>query len=183
MLIAAPLSALLTLNFTEEGDVTELTAGTPYIIKWVTGANLSAPVFNGVTISSDKNDFTSSDGKVQFLGTYTSRTFDTDVQSILFMGDGNTLYYPQSGATIGAQRAYFQLSDGANVKEFVLNFGDGIATEIQTLDNGSFSNQYDAGAWYDLSGRQIVHSTGSAQVPRTLPTGIYIHNGKKVIIK
>ena len=36
------------------------------------------------------------------------------------------------------------------------------------------------GAWYDLSGRQVA---GHQPANRTLSRGIYIHNGKKVVVK
>jgi len=42
------------------------------------------------------------------------------------------------------------------------------------------TKEQEAGAWYDLSGRQIIHRTSSL---RTLPKGIYIHNGHKIIVK
>ena len=39
-------------------------------------------------------------------------------------------------------------------------------------------------AWYDLQGRKIVHSTSSNSTSKgTLPKGVYIYKGKKVIIK
>ena len=98
----------LTLTF---GDaVTTLKAGTPYIIKWASGDNIVSPVFSGVTIDKTDRSYDngiSGDNRVRFLGTYKSTTFDAEDKSILLMGGANTLYYPQSGAGIGAQRAYF----------------------------------------------------------------------------
>jgi len=51
-----------------------------------------------------------------------------DGMSILFLGEDNTLYYPESGASIGACRAYFKISeDGTGARSltaFDINFSD-----------------------------------------------------------
>lgn len=107
----------LTLNFTPatgDGAVTSITAGTPYIIKWERADdyknddahNIVSPEFSGVTLNNAMNDKTCDLGggkSIIFSGTYAGYTFTTDGKSILFLSVGNTLNYPQSGATIGAQ--------------------------------------------------------------------------------
>ena len=104
-----------------------------------------------------------------------------------FLGSNNNLYYPDGTSTtnIGAFRAYFQLNgitagdpsdpnnpnSGATIKRTILNFGDGDATEIETVNHEPLTiNQV-----YDLSGRRL----------NGMPTakGIYIVNGRKVVIK
>ena len=95
------------------------------------------------------------------------------------------LYWPQSGASIGAQRAYFQLNgltagganSGAPNLNIVLNF-DGETTEIRTTDFTNYTDYNDA--WYTLDGRKIVHGTSSNG---KLPKGVYIVNGRKVVVK
>ena len=94
------------------------------------------------------------------------------------MGADNTLYYPEEGAHINAFRAYFQLNDpSAQVKAFVLNFGEGDDTEtgIVSMDNGKWAMDNEAGAWYTINGRRI-HGKPTQR-------GIYINNGRKVVIK
>ncbi len=165
-------TGVLTLNFT---DATSIAAGKPYIVKWATtGQEISNPVFDHVTISSIKPlTVTSKDEKVSFMGTYDYISFDTDDRSILYMGAENTLYWPKSGASIGAFRAYFQLTDpNVNASAIVLNFGDGETTGIGSIDNGELRIENDD--WYSLDGRRL----------NAKPTqrGIYIHNGKKVLV-
>ena len=89
-------------------------------------------MFNGVTIDKTDRDFTSNG--VSFKGTYTYQAFNTENKSILLVG-GNNLYWPQSGASLGACRAYFQLADGVNASEFVLNFDSGNITGISEMRN------------------------------------------------
>ena len=177
----------LTLTF---GDaVTTLEAGTPYIIKWTADANyvdddehnIVSPVFSGVTINATDRSYdndAAGDQRVRFLGTYKSTAFDAEDKSILFMGGANTLYYPKSGASIGAQRAYFKIGgDGAllarRLTSFNIDFGDDETTGIISTTNDT--NDTNSDAWYSLDGRRL-----SAKPSRA---GVYINKGIKVVIK
>ena len=173
----------LTLTF---GDaVTTLEAGTPYIIKWASGDNIVSPVFSGVTIDSDMHPYdtaeesVTTDERVRFVGTYKSTAFNATDNTVLLMGDGNTLYYPTAGAGIGAQRAYFKIGDGAalarQLTAFRINFGDDEATGIISIENGKLKIENDADAWYTLDGRRLNGKPSRA--------GVYINNGIKVVIK
>ena len=176
-----------TLNLTFGNAVTELVAGTPYIIKWESGDNLVSPVFSGVTIDADADGSydtetaspaVTTDERVRFLGTYKSTAFDAEDKSILLMGGANTLYYPTAGAGIGAQRAYFKIgSDGAllarRLTAFNIDFGDDEATGIISTTNDT--NDTNSDAWYSLDGRRL-----SAKPSRA---GVYINKGIKVVIK
>ena len=169
----------LTLNFE---SATTIAAGKPYIVKWTTtGENISSPVFNGVTISSTPADVVTT--AVTFKGNYDYLGFTEENRSILFLGTQNKLYYPLSGASIGACRAYFQLNGGitagdpasaAPVRTFVLNFG-GEATGIQGLTPDPSSKGEGSEYWYSLDGRRLSQKPSRA--------GVYINNGKMVVIK
>lgn len=102
--------------------------------------------------------------------------------SILYMGADNTLYYPNAAMAINSFRAYFRLADGLvasdpegdaqNVKVFVLNFDDestGISLNTDASNNGEGSG------YYTINGQRL----------NGMPTrkGVYIINGKKVVIK
>ena len=169
----------LTLIFSD--PVTTLLAGTPYIIKWASGANIVNPVFTSVTIDNSdeataRKTVTSADGKVQFKGLYFSHTFMADDMRYLLVGDGNTLFWPLVGAELGAQRAYFQIAEedqpAPAIYSFDFNFGEetGISLIPAPSPKGEGSNY-----WYTLDGRKL----------NSVPTkkGIYIHGGRKVVIK
>ncbi|MBR4898100.1 MAG: hypothetical protein IKZ48_04870 [Prevotella sp.] len=177
----------LTLNFT---DATSISAGVPYIIKWDSGDNLVSPVFTGVTIDKTMHDVKTSDGNITFKGSYDYQQFTTEDQSILFLGADNTLYWPQNGARIGACRAYFQVSDDVTagdpsnpnaIRAFNLNFDSNVTTGIVEMRNeeGEMRNGNEGmrndGAWYTLDGRKL---DGQPTVK-----GLYIHNGRKILIK
>ena len=163
---------VMILNFTTQGEVTSIAAGTPYIIKWEGNSTVTDPVFKGVTISTARHDFTSADGILRFIGTYDPISFDAEDKSILFVGDGDKLYYPLSGAKIGAFHSYFQLTQGVTVKHFLLNlYGE----EDPTAISEALGTKHDGtdGAWYNLNGLRF-HGTPAQK-------GIYIRDGKKVV--
>ena len=105
-----------SLNLTFGDAVTELKAGTPYIIKWASGDNIVNPKFNGVTIDATDRSFDNGaggDARVRFIGVYRSIAFDGEDKSVLLLGGGNALYHPVGGAGVGALRAYFKIGDSA----------------------------------------------------------------------
>ena len=209
---ARPLTAACitgtTLNLTFGDAVDELVAGTPYLIKWTKAAdyvdddahNIVNPVFKGATIDAADNSFDNGEGgdmRVRFLGTYKSTEFNAEDKSILLMGGSNNLYYPNTGAGIGAQRAYFKIGDGdvlltRGITNFNIDFGDGeTATgiiSIGQMDNLQSDNSKNAGAWYSIDGRKVANGPLSPRGRLTLeekPTakGLYINNGKIILIK
>ena len=169
----------LTLNFTDEGAVDKIAAGTPYILRWQDGTDIANPVFEDVKLTAETNDFTSTDGKVRFVGTFNYKAFDTEDKSILFMDKTNTLSYPAPGARVGAFRSYFQISEESPVKRFVLNLGDdpdgieAIDHSPLTIDHSSLNTSH----WYNLAGQMV----NGKSVNGKLPKGIYIVNGKKIL--
>ena len=165
----------LTLNFVEEKET--LHAGTPYIIKWEDGENLTEDnlVFTSVTINNSNHDIAFDGGK--FKGTLTYKEFRDADKCIFFLGAQNTLFYPQTGATIGACRAYFDLSEmpAYTVKGFLLNFNmeaSGIS-ELQGRCKGDGREMEGTSEWYDFNGRQLGR----------LRTGLNISKGKIVFNK
>ena len=145
------------------------------------------PVFSGVIISKGtanvKTDY------VDFIGTYSPVSIYTNENTNLYLGADNKLYYPTaSDFTVNAFRGYFQLkgltagdSNGQNagVRTFTLNIGEGEETTgivgVEADSSLSTSRSSLKEGWFTLSG---VRLDGE-------PTqkGIYINNGKKIVIK
>ena len=167
----------LTLAFT---DATSIEAGKPYIVKWFVGDNISNPVFPSVTITSTTPTEVESDDKnVKFVGQYSPFAIDdNNINSILYVASGNQIGYSKSARTLKSCRAHFWVkpneNGGAGARSFVLDFGDNeVATGILTTNLTIFTNS--DGAWYTLDGRKLDKQ----------PTkkGVYIHNGRKTVIK
>ena len=161
------------------------------------------PVFSGITVRSTApadHAVTSADGYVTFVGTYSPAAIYADPATALYLGAANKLYWPSSdGYTVNAFRAYFQLNNGltcgtpigpedpypgsTNVRAFNLSFGDGSESQgIKEIEDGRLKIENEAGAWYDLQGRRMESSIFNSQ-SSIKKKGLYINNGKKVVIK
>ena len=182
-----------TLNLTFGDAVETLEAGVPYIIKWADGDDIVNPVFSNVTITAttaQSKIFVSGGYEVSFLGIYSPATLAANTTSNLFMGSNNKLHFPtQEGYKVNACRAYFTISkrsdeigeggseDAKAFTGFVIDFGDGttedMATGITTTDYTDCTDS-SAFGWYGIDGCPL----------KGKPTakGIYIHNGKKVVL-
>ncbi|MBR3456030.1 MAG: hypothetical protein IKH26_11990 [Bacteroidaceae bacterium] len=181
---------LMTLSRTEFADgtltmtfstATTIEAGKPYIIKWNGGDNLVNPMFVGVTMTQTPASSIEKD-HASFKGTYAPVPFSDDDKTVMFLGGESTLYYPESNASTNAFRGYFKLADGyvcgepkdeLNVNRFELHYGNGEASAIVRINNDGKKLNDDA--WYTLSGMRLNQQPASQ--------GLYIHNGKKVMIK
>ena len=175
----------LTLTF---ADAASIKAGQAYLVKWDSGTDLgpSDLIFSGVTLANYLSDDEisvddSGTATITFMGTYKKQTLAAGDRTVFYIGADNTLYYPQSAVSIGAQRAYFKLS-GLTVDEFsaginslTLDFGDEETTGIINLTPSLSSMGEGSADWYTLDGRRL---SGKAT-----QKGIYINNGKKVVIK
>ncbi|MCR4601955.1 MAG: hypothetical protein K5683_00290 [Prevotella sp.] len=182
--IAKPLTAAsingTTLNLTFGETTGTLAAGTPYIIRWDEDDDeyyIVSPTFSGVIISNADNSYdngASGNARVRFMGSYDVKTF-TGTENILLMSDGNKLQYVGDGTGLGSCRAYFQIGNdnisGARLTTFDINFGNGENTTGILLIE---SRETDADCWYDLQGRRVANPSKS---------GLYIRNGKKVLVK
>ena len=199
---------ITTLNLEFGAAVTTIEAGRPYIIKWAnTNETITDPKFTGVTINKTPH-IDGNENVITFRGTYAWQRFTDENKKILLIGkynDKSVLYYPQPALTnpnqefnadtnpwiypsLGACRAYFQLADGytagesiegggGTIRNFVLNFGnDDSATGIIAIgDSQSSTLNAQRSEWFTLDGRRLA--------AKPTAKGLYIHAGRKVVIK
>ncbi len=172
----------LTLNFTKVeapdsymGSYKTLTAGKPYLVKWASAEDIVNPYFQDVEVTATApTTVTSTDGKVSFVGTFDSALL-TASSSNLYLGADNFLYWPDvDNYYVNAFRAYFTVDTNgtAGVRSFKLHFGDdeAHATGIVTMEKVEKND-----AWYDLNGQK--------HEGKPTAKGLYINNGKKVVVK
>ena len=150
-----------------------------------TGGDVENPTFTDVTPSdSEPLSVASTDGTVSFVGTYSPVGLTVDDQSNLFLGAENTLYWPNGANNadgkyyVGACRAYFHVSEPTLARAFVLNFGDDLGSETGIIAIPADTTDAPASkplGWYTLDGRRLA--------AKPTQPGIYINNGRKVVIK
>ena len=168
----------LTLNFT---NATSIEAGKPYLVKVSSSVNLAtlpatlaalslANPFAGVTIS--KTLVPTETTYADFIPTLGKTKVTGDTKEILFIGSGNTLLYPtELPGYLNGFRGYFRLKgDAAAASSFSLNLGEE-TTGIKSIENGQLT--IDNSEVYNLAGQRVAQPT----------KGLYIVNGKKVVIK
>ena len=175
----------LTLKF---NTVDAIEAGKPYIVKWeTTGDNIVNPTFSNVTISSTTpTPVENYDQKVTFVGQYSPFSIVANdallgdnqghKNEIIMMATQNNLGYSQTTRQLNCFRCHFYVpaNDGElSARSIVVDFGDGETTEIGTINNNreTIANNQ----WYTLDGRKL---TGK---PTT--KGVYIHNGRKEVVR
>jgi len=165
-----------TLTF---GKATEIEAGKPYLIRVKEVPADNVYKFTGVkVIASGDNRTIHEVGNVHFIGLYAPRDV-TELEILidggvaLFLGDNNKFFRAQSGTKMGGFRAFFLVSkdtNPTNVKAVI----DGVANGIEDLViDGVKAN----GRVYNLNGQYVGKSLNGLQ------PGLYIQNGKKIVIK
>ena len=165
-----------TLTF---GKATEIEAGKPYLIRVKEVPTGYVYKFTGVKVIASGDNWTIQNvGNVNFIGLYAPRDV-TELEMLidggvaLFLGDNNKFFRAQSGTKMGGFRAFFLVSkdtNPTNVKAVI----DGVANGIEDLViDGVKAN----GRVYNLNGQYVGKSLNGLQ------PGLYIQNGKKIVIK
>lgn len=164
------------LKFT---TATEITANQPYAIKVPTAITVAEPVnISGVTIKGDEP--TQEAGGWNFVGTYTQGNIPQD--SYFF---SNNMLYQAADATntIKAFRAWFTYN-GANASRNLSFTIDDETTSIS--EELRVKGEESDGVIYDLQGRRVRSAEANSSlftIHSSLKPGVYIVNGKKIVIK
>ena len=154
-----------TLNFSEADSIE---SGVPYLFK--PAIEVEDPVFEEVTVSAEDPSSDSYDG-FSFTGIYNATQLST---TDVFLGTDGSLYHPSSSSSaLKGTRAYFTLPDGQDLSSARLMIGDEIVTGITRTKEEIPAND----GVYNLQG---IRTSGNLSEQSK---GIYISNGKKIIIK
>lgn len=155
-----------------------VTGGVPFLISGVTKTGpFVAKGVTDITTESSKNV-----GGIDFIGTYTnmgSTPFTT--KDYFFVTNSNKLTRVSRDGmkmVLKGYRAYFHDSSAAGAKSFTVSIGDSEATGIDDI-NGEEGN-HDV---YDLQGRKVASDLPWPEAKRLLRQGVYIVNGKRMIVK
>ena len=148
-------------------------AGRPYMVKWNSGSDIVNPVFSGIIIENVKDDVTSTDEKVGFIGNYCPVTLTGGDKSNLYIGPGNKLCWPTADETISSFSAYFHVDLGGQSQVSDIRTNIDLTTGVESVSGFKF--QVSGSDWYDMFGRKL----------NSKPTqkGVYIYKGKKVVIE
>lgn len=156
-------------------EATAIEAGKPYLIKWANSSSAAVNVekkFEGVTLVAAATPVEVNNGDISFNGFYKMTEARELGASVAAIGAGNKLFKVTEGKMKGF-RAAFVLASGAEATKYKVVI-DGTATGIEDLViNSAKAN----GRVYNLNGQYVGNSLNGLQ------PGLYIQNGKKVVVK
>ena len=150
----------------------QVPAGTPVLLKGSsatatatinTGDSFGSAINNALTGTYAAIDISSTKGSDYYLGRYRASESDPYVVG----------FYHWDQSVLSGFRAYLTAAtvNGTLVKGFAINWGD--ETGVESIEHSPLTIDHEAGAMFDLSGRRV----SKAQ------KGLYIQNGKKVMVK
>ena len=154
-------------------EVANVPAGTPVLLVKEEGATENIPVMTGAVVVSDNDLVAGTGAAVATDGGTVGEVAYTNM--ILNKVDGNVGFYFANGKTVATNRAYLHIAsslapdaEGGEARRMVMVF-DGEATGISTVQGEGIK----ANGYYNLNGQRVA-------APQK---GLYIVNGKKVLVK
>ena len=148
-------------QLTSVKDMKKIPANTGIILKGTKNDKISLPLTTATTGEIGTNNLHVSDGTKTGDGTIYVLANKTP--------NGVGFYKLKSGDKVPAGKAYLKISGGAAQAPAFIGFGGGTTG----IDNLTPALSKDEEVYYDLQGRRVAQPT----------KGLYIVNGKKVIIK
>ena len=116
----------------------------------------------------------------EFKGTVTAKTFseaDMEAANFYVLTDANAFVWVKGAGQIAANKCWLQIKKTAPNNTRAIVF-DNDATSIN--EELRVKNEESAGAVFDLSGRKVANGKW---LNGKLPNGVYIINGKKMVVK
>ena len=151
--------------------VKKIEAGEPYIVK-PNGSDIVNPIFKNATIS-ETSAKTEGTGNYSIVGVYSQKKFETNevANSYILVSSGD-LVNPTVGTTMKGMRAYFTFATTQTAAPRVVI--DGVETALTEVTG---SEEVSDGRIYNLRGMYVGNDASK------LAKGVYIMNGKKVVLK
>ena len=146
-------------------------AGKPYLVK--PSEPIENPVYENITLTATPPQNVE-EGNYSFNGIYEPTNIYTEDRTNLFLKTDGYLYYPldESKGRLKGMRAYFVAPAGSSGVKVKID--DELSTMIEVVPGEMIPVESDI---YTISGQHVGRSLEG------LPQGIYIVNGKKLLIK
>ena len=154
-----------------------LAGGTPVLIK--TGKNISEIKLDDVTLVRTVTNVETADADYGFPGKFIGTFVKTTVPEDGLFLSGNKFWYSTGKTNIKAFRGWFELGAVLNKEsDFGANLNFVIDGDPTSID-GIPGNMIRKGDVYTIQGQYVGHDVDM----KRLPSGIYIVDGKKMVIK
>ena len=164
----------------------EIPANEPFVVKVYEDVNMNEVTFGDITepttaktiVKSAAPEVADASG-VKFIGSYSAKTDGFKANEAFFSVSASKNDYYWGSATnttyMAPLAAYFQIPEGAAARIIEFEEADGTTTAINFATFSNDVEKMNAEGWYTIGGQKLNGA----------PTqkGIFINNGKKVIIK
>lgn len=166
------IPSAITLNFADYtlNSLRKLNAGTPYLIK--TTHNIESFNVDNVTISEELNDVNGAETNYGLTGKFKGVLAKTTVPNNGLFISGNKFYYSKGNTKIKAFRGWFNLEAVLNVAASAPVFFS-FDNETTSINMVKGERNISNGEVYNLNGHRVMSPN----------KGLFIKNGKKVIVK
>ncbi len=145
-------------NYLAPTEVATIAAGTPVLVK---SENI------GAVVTLSDNYAAAPSTETALTGTYVEKTIDGTTDYVLGKNADAVGFYHWDSNTLAANRAYVAAETGYSVKGFAINWA-GDADGIKAIENANNNDVI-----YNLAGQRVTKAV----------RGIYVKNGKKVVVK
>ena len=143
---------------------TTVPAGTPLLLKGTSGTSYSIPVAASSSTDVSSNKLQRGTGTVSYEEGKTKYVLSADGTTPIFKKIVGT------SATVPAGKAYLEFNEVISARELTFDF-DNETTAISELTNTNLTNY--TNEYFNLAGQRVANPT----------KGLYIVNGKKVVVK
>jgi len=163
-----------------------LYANMPYVIRAKTTGEKTITLTDATLYPAEENSLECSSTSMRYTitGTYEGVSSSMMDSNSWYALGGGSLIQTDGSNDLGAFRWYLSAESKGGVfknslpNEIKLQVINDDETGVESMDDGQW--KMDNNAVYDLSGRHIVnYKSSNCQIP----SGIYIRNGRKVVIK
>ena len=144
---------------------TTVPAGTPLLLKGTAGNNYSIPVVASSDTDVSSNKLQRGTGTVSYEGGKTKYVLSADGSTPVFKK-----IVAGTPATVPVGKAYLEFDETIDARELTFDF-DSETTAISELTNTNLTNY--TNEYFNLAGQRVANPT----------KGLYIVNGKKVVVK
>lgn len=100
-------------------------------------------------------------------------TYGADAILVLSNKNSKFGFHELATTNVPARKAFLPVNDSSGARELTMVFEDVMG--IRSIDNGPLTIDHSADAWYTLDGRRLSG--------KPMAKGVYVHSGRKVVIK
>ena len=154
----------------------DIPANTPFVVKVYQEKNMNSVSFDHKLIKNSTAPEVADKVDVKFIGSYSHKVgFKANEAFFSVSAEKNDYYWGSATNTtyMAPLSAYFQIPEGSSARTIEFQEADGSTTAIEIVGAEKLNTVKEG--WYTINGMKLENAP--------VEKGIYINNGKKIVIK